>query len=1565
MNCLKQNFRFTLACISIFVCVSFSTANAQQDASSNRMKIRQLEQEVFGRRMGEDDLLNQLEVLANRKGARRRQPIADELIKNAQGWQAEIASFADRSRDIELRELCAKIVEQLDSNWRETEPGKEWLGLVDLHSHTLFGDAWKRLEDEPTDLAAAAMVLSASPENAWNYIAQHVKANFNGSGVPSLIEVARTKYLLLRIRELSPDSFAAKRLQKAIFWKDTARAIFPANTVKGPAWRTVGHVILKRFETKQPLFGFRENNDQMFFRLHLKQFQIFECGQPNRTSKTSFLGAQLLGFKSIDYGPYPYSSPYSRVRPNQKRTSQNKARLHKPTATPRSKVESQFVRVFSRIPFVPAVDVSGQLDRTRYNTTNIQPWVKMPWWWERYVSPEVADGLRFASRKRDEVDPAELSDGTPVGIAPTGKTSEALPADLDSAAFVILEPEVIRRSKQDVAAAEIACERIREELQNQSVQVVDRTMLRAIIEERQRNETTAPITSFDTMVRLRVINNRRDVFSVLSMVDLSTGSVIGRQRLVWPIPEKDIPRIQATIKKCISRVKQSRRSEVRIRLIEGRSPNNRQFRFLSEEAFESLANKLRENRSIELVEHYEAESAAEESFLLMAGLSQMPGSREFQPAADATVRFTLEESGDFGKSLSKSSISLNLEANDGTESKVKFSGAAGELDSKLLPQAYRWLTQKAPSFKSKRRRGDEATAMLEAQAKSELDSIRSINPSKSAVDRAFERQQKALAALKLEPTSVDASYELVLAHGMFLDNCRRDDSRRNGIYIDAMRRAISIHEKIKTDRTRFIRFRDAVFAAAKVRRRTELSKQEKQDFQLVVLDLIERDLSGPIDSVSRHTPKLLESAIDDLRSYPYPNEELKSRLAKIVDDVQRLEKDRQRWIRSFSDPTSFQAKQGRIQLDDLIKQLRRKTIACCSQLQMTNEFDELLEIVIEDLGPADDVPFRLLRSDLYAIGDKARKEKVKRLIEEAMEKRDEFKQARLAKRRENDRPTQTTNLVEWTWPMIEVYKSSEAVRVGTDALDIRLPANARPRSTLSPLARTQSGMFILVSDARKAGFGTFNSHYHDAESSSLRKSIGFVPLDQDNNRNGDTTWFKLPDEMLPLKIQGAAASKTHLLVATNGVYGSKDRGLYLLDLKTNAWKFFGADSGLPVQLISGIHSLSGNRVLCTGSFREPGPRIVESWFVFDMNALEPLDYTAAVNAPSLNGTNFSRKFHCVWEVNGIVGGINEWRVWQNLLSKSPTSVLPTGPRDVNPEQRYYQNVYSASVHQSSLFFLSRTGLHRIDNGIDVARSWKITVPSKPSLPFGGTPSMGSSAGPSPLNQRNFAAHLAAPSELPISKRCELVSCGKLLLMVEENGSNIVGYDSAKDTWYGPVQTERNHFAFADGDHIWLGGAKIRRLNAQELIRAATKSGRVLTSEEFKKRQLDLVNEKSLLDRAKYAFVNEDFQKTSELLDQITGDDPENSEAWMLKGFLFDTFALNKPRTSAKAYRMAEKLQNSQSGKFTAAWLRLRMLQRARLLEDAAKSAKEILETYPRIKTIRQQELRSLANQVSD
>lgn len=213
-------------------------SSARSQETGELEQIRRLEEELFDPDLppeAADRLLQSLLKPDQRASA------TEKLSRNGRGHIERIAAFARECSDLEAREACANIVEALDSAYQTTRTGQELGELYRRRSEELLPERWASFRTNPDDERAIALLVHATPEKTYEWLGTTGDRH------------DRLRYLLLRVRERSPDKFAAERLQE--FSAAGVLLIMPELFPRAPhhdgprvyvrARRSVGHTYLR------------------------------------------------------------------------------------------------------------------------------------------------------------------------------------------------------------------------------------------------------------------------------------------------------------------------------------------------------------------------------------------------------------------------------------------------------------------------------------------------------------------------------------------------------------------------------------------------------------------------------------------------------------------------------------------------------------------------------------------------------------------------------------------------------------------------------------------------------------------------------------------------------------------------------------------------------------------------------------------------------------------------------------------------------------------------------------------------------------------------------------------------------------------------------------------------------------------------------------------------------------------------------------------------------------------------------------------------------------------------
>jgi cell division septum initiation protein DivIVA/tetratricopeptide (TPR) repeat protein len=1531
---------------------------AQQENESIRGRIAKLESELFNRTLDEAELIKMLDQLAEPKS---RKDHAWVIAKRAAGCQKSIIKYANQCPDIDVREICADIVSYLDDGWRKTGRGKQYISLCRafVNSEAEFKKAWQLFLADSTDQAAFEKVLSPPPATAWRWIENIQNANEARNGLSKRrrsVKAGHANYLLLRVRELSPDSFAAKKLGE-LDLRTLPKHSFPAHGVlsNGDSYRQVGHVLLKRVEWNTPSFDYHNRSDLYSF--YPKQFQVFRVDSGKRQIGKGRL-VQTVYFDNTTYGPY--------YRDKQ---NQRKPLTSNELASPmfnRIEEAAQIVIPLRMAPSaVPIINVSaGDREHFQYHPMRPPTSGPVPWWWKHFVSKSNAKKMAFLRRKADEKVPGVFSEKEIVGIAPTGRANDAPVPEANAPSFVFLPPRLEIRSKTHEIAAELAIDRCAEEMQLLSMQIVDRQNLKQIFDERQRNSSTEPMTSFDAMVCLKISNDQLKPDATLSVIDLSTGSKLQEATFAWPIQEDQIESIRALLKRSITSIKRPNKKRIKVRYLGAREPPQLRLRPIATQLTRSIDGHFRKNKLIQIVDHIESASAAEESIFLMMGLTRNSSGSGFSPAADVTVSMSIDQRDASGKTFENVMLEVRttFETTGQAPQFAIHSDQIGKFKSTLIPKI--WgdvLAGVKTSATGKQRSNIQSLAIRRAQADRELQLIQMIDRKLPRSEQTIQRYNLAHSALKLDPTYDKAAFAVASANASIY---RTDPDRpdRDKLALEGMRIVSDLATADPTDQESIKSYglaasgmlallNESEKAKSRIEKIKEIKKEHpnrkisiqprhendaklselvdsnlKRKICLAVVEHIEIDLNSRLDerTHSHFLGSMIESAFRGLKATGSSSNELKPQIKRMVDTLERIQAESDSFLARATDLDARMLRQKTAAAHQHIGELRRCVMSVVCECQLTDEYDRLLPLIKSDLmrGKPNSWLIERQRRAIQPLGDAKRLASFESWIKA---QRMEYGKRNTARKKK----TPDLQLAAIRFPIVDVFAGSEPETVRTDSFEIKLPET----HLVIPLAHSRNGIYFLANDASNLGWQSL-SHAIDSNAFSSRMKLGFVPVSKDGRAAGTAEFFDLPQEVQGQVMIGCVANDRFLVLGTQANFRHKNiAGLYSLNIEKKKWKYFGVADGLPCQWITSIQSLSGDRALCTGSSRpeiRPGEkrytRPRDSIFSFDLRTQKIRQH--GLESAYENG-RLPGKLLCVYENRGLVFGHSKYALWRDLLSARPKQ-FPLKPDPAsNLEEVQYSNARASARIRDSVFFVNSRGLHQMGIDGQHRRSWNAT--SSYSMI-------------SPLTRTNFNPVANAPRQSPLPWFPNLIATDEMLLMVDGHGQQIVGYDPKKELWYGPVAVPKIIYGIPGETHVWVGGKALRRIAIADIAEAAKKCGRVMTANNFLDRQQKLVSTMTGLDRAKIEFSLLQFEQSKRFLREILKQTPDDAEAHLMMGILHDTWGLDDLQQASLSYRRAEELsQNNRSLGLSAAKLHLETMIRHRKFDQAAELAKQLLE----------------------
>ncbi len=388
-------------------------------------------------------------------------------------------------------------------------------------------------------------------------------------------------------------------------------------------------------------------------------------------------------------------------------------------------------------------------------------------------------------------------------------------------AVVILPPQLSAESEEaTIAAAKLASDQLASELEkDKSLRVVDRSQLDRVLQERQLNpENTAAIISYDAMVRLEVDTARPAPVIRLKIIDLSNGNIIAEFQHKWttPPPNSVITKMAGQCRTALQEITKSAAKPLRVRLLGVENPDkSARLDPLAEKFRQTFENALKRSDGVMLVRHLEAQTAKEESLLLVMGLSRLPGGRQFAPPSDVSIELKIAETDATGKTFDQTGIELGWRIRRGENHDGNWASAEGKVADfdTLLKQVWSQcvsVVEKIPPGAACDYLNEMALRRKQAQV--ELDAVP--NSAYLPPEQAKKRLEHIAAAAKLDPTWEEAAYQLVLAsdYGEYDKKCFDAGIREALWYLkrfpaDSKRRTNAAHKAAFWASSRFLNLR--------------------------------------------------------------------------------------------------------------------------------------------------------------------------------------------------------------------------------------------------------------------------------------------------------------------------------------------------------------------------------------------------------------------------------------------------------------------------------------------------------------------------------------------------------------------------------------------------------------------------------------------------------------------------------------------------------------------------------------------------------------------------------------
>ncbi len=1415
-----------------------------------------------------DRLLEELTTPATRPTA------AKQLAEQGQGHIDTIIRFARRCPDVETRQVCADLVEVLDSSYRITTLGQQLGALYRQHTEALLPAYWKRFRKDPLDQPAVAMLMYGDPEKVYAALGKdHDRHD-------------RLRYLLLRMRELSPDDFARRHL-----FEHTCSG---ARLVTADVFPTAGY---------HRIVGHVARTSIQFVEKNYPREDLPKIEQCNVCRRIVYL--------------YKYQSSFTRDKVVCATLELDRWEYTADKISARPRVVRLMGGWTEQICVLPEL----KLDRNRQLdwAANNRP---APWWAKPYVPPVYQNRLFFGPKPEEAIAPEEVSHRPLTGVLAPRADAESVKIDPAAPSVVFLPPRLpVQTAIEDEIAAELACDRLAQELAVAGIaRVVDRAQVAQILRERVLDSNSSQsLLSYDAMIRLEIDATRILRAVKVSLVNLSTGNVLGEQTFGWPLKEDDVRPLLSLCQSALKGVNRPTAGKLRVRAIwSDNAIANERVAPLRQRLIEVFDTSLRKSERIVLVHHLEAATAKEESLLLLMGLSRLPGQRQFSPQADATVELCIVEGDGRGKTFPETPVEIGVRICKGAELEGDWTTTAGLVRNfdALIPQAWQKLAQSLSEAQpeaaallvnemSLRRKQAEA----EMQAVGELEAVVGRLEGGERVKTYRAQLAHAEAAVKLDPTYPDAAAAQVRALSQIsyfdwkspkqMPDAPLRTLREAAYYLERFRSntelcgnfcSAAIYGLYRSPLNRLYGLVDGAKPLSKVSQDSFTFTPELVQGLDAVKQLVERGVEDDV--------KCRFSSVERMIAVTYRGMELL--------DVSPA--DRQAWLekiyRRCSEKNERIEKSGRGCAVDWDEYARLSV--------------RIAELFIED-GQTDKGKQIVARALATMPAKYSQSASVTRLARAVAAKLDDAQLVTGVKRQIDRKKKQRVDLVWIKWPTVDVFseKKNSAPAAGdrkrsqlsVTEIRVRRPTEHRYFPRHQVLAEGDGRLYFLVSHSQNV--------------------IAYVPLDEQcrpigkaiHDRHEGVWWNNIQNIPQP-KIEKELTIAAARYFGGKLFLGTQRYGLLVFDPKSETWQSYGPQKGIPSSTVEQFFPL-GDQLLYGVS--------QAGHFTFDVASSA---VTLVHRADEQGGRFAYNELQLLWHDGNRVMAASRGGIWADLLAAKPTYTPLSrttcyGWKMDNPP---HLGIVGAAEADGRRFYLCRGGLYEIDAAGKTQNAWWTAFRLEPA---GGGLSV------------NTGLEVGAPADCPIVGLSRLFSCGSRLVFVDSHQLTV--FDLKTDTWYGPMDARGEVTLVTASKGLWgkfPPDDGVFYLPLDELLDYAKSIGRVMTTAEYRRRKEQYVDAAKPLDRGKLTLGMRQFDKAKTAFQQVLDTEPNQPEALLLMGLLHDRNGLNQPEEAIKYYRQASNLPDNNNASYSGMYLWVCVLKNNKRWAETVELCDKMLDRFP-------------------